>query len=260
MKNTNSIIKLIEFKYSGNIHVIELPEGCSINEENKIIQYIPNAPVSKENALSLYREIENIFISKLLLDDESFELRFKKWIVFDDQLGIDREIRFSEGSFTLGIRNFEAKPIEIKKDITFDFQKKAKDINQFKKEIELWMRDDDIDYMIDTYNIGLRKGSEELFYMYAVYDCVKFKRTDGDKFITNVLGLKKEDKAFINNYCNNENIRKSRHSGRKSGMGKDTGGHELRRLRSIIKELIIRYAYFINNNNQNQLPNKPLDR
>jgi hypothetical protein len=245
MQKKNINIKEIAFKYSGKLDAFELPPDCSLVEKY-IILYKPFLPVSDEAAYELYRNIESIFAIKLLLDDEPYELRFSKWVVPDER-GFDHEIHFADGTYTIGIRNFEAKPIKINDLFTFNFQDKAKNYKVFLNEINNWLKDDDLEYMLDSYNIGRRKGTEELFYMYSVYECLKYKNRSGEKFIINELGLSNDDKIFIHNYCNNKNIRISRHSGRNAGKGNDAGGMELQRLRSIIKELIIRYAYYLSN-------------
>lgn len=244
MQKNKINIQQIEFKYSGNIHSSELPSDCTVIGKN-IIQYKPTSSVNDEAACKLYRDIESIFVLKLILNDEPYELRYFKWIILDER-GFDREIHFSDGTYTIGIRNYEANSIKINDTYLFNFQNKIKKSNEFLKEINIWLKDDDLAYMIDSYNIGRRKGTEELFYMYSVYECLKYKYKNGEKFIVNILGLKKDDNKFVHNYCNNKNIRISRHSGRNAGKGSEVGGVELQKLRSIIKELIIRYAYYLN--------------
>jgi len=238
-------IKRIEFYFHGKKR-IDLPNDCAYLDENTI-SFTPVTPVDSEIANSIFKQIKCNLIFNLLLNDESFELKYNKWIIINKD-GFDQTILFSDGIFTVGTPYFNSKPIQIG-NYKFDFNEWIKKRRELTSKINNWLNDDDLRYMLDTYNIGLLKREEELFYMYAIYECLKYKDMKiGDKFITDVLGLKSEDKGFIHNYCNKVNIRNSRHGGRDAGKGNTASGKNLQRVCSIIKELIIRYAFYISTN------------
>jgi hypothetical protein len=224
---------------------INLPGNCAYQDSNTII-YSPSLTADSDIVKSIFKQIKSHLLCELILNDKPFELAFKKWIVLTEE-GIEREILFTEGSFTVGTKYFEAKPIQIGVNL-FSFVEWNNNRNKLIDQISNWLNDKDLKYMIDTYNIGLFKKEEELFYMYSIYECMKYKdKKLGEKFIIEKLGLKNEDKRYIHEYCNKETIRNSRHSGRVSGKGDNASGTNLQKVRSIIKELIIRYAYYTNN-------------
>lgn len=243
--NMTKDIKRIEINFYGKKR-FNLPGDCTFLDGHTI-SFIPASPVDSEMANSIFRQIKCSLIFNLLLNDEPFELKFKKWIIINKD-GIERTIEFADGIFTVGTPYFNSKPIQIG-TFKFDFNEWINKPNELINKIDNWLDDDDLRYMIDSYNIGLLKREEELFYMYAIYECMKYKDNKiGEKFITNVLGLKSEDKGHIHDYCNKVNIRNSRHGGRDAGKGDTASGTNLQRVRSIIKELIIRYAFHISAN------------
>jgi hypothetical protein len=237
-------IKRIEIYYKGK-NRFTLPVDCTL--DGNIISFIPASPIDSEMANSIFRQIKCSLIFNLLLNDAPFELKFKEWIKIDKN-GIERTIEFADGMFTVGTPYFASKPIQIG-DIKFDFNEWINRPYDLIDKIDNWLDDCDLRYMIDSYNIGLLKREEELFYMYAIYECMKYKDNSlGEKFVTNVLGLKREDQRHIHDYCNKANIRNSRHAGRVAGKGDTLSVTNLQRVRSIIKELIIRYAFYISEN------------
>jgi hypothetical protein len=230
-----------EFTCEGPILDEELPKHC-IRIPPNIIAFRPPGKVEYAVLRDIAKAIQSRLAARLLVDDQTYQFKLNFFMAPDEQ-EIPHKL-FPSEPYTLGTRHFDAKPIQMKSGHIFSFEAQSKDIAGFSADVSHWLEDNDLFFLIDTYNLGLTKRTEELFYLYAVYECVKAKGGEKDDWIIHSLGMSKQDITLINKNCNDKAIRNSRHSGLAAGKGGHLPTKDIRQLRMLIKELILRYAYY----------------
>ncbi len=104
--------------------------------------------------------------------------------------------------------------------------------------------DETFDAMIESYSHAVKDPENELVHLYEVRDAL-VSRFGNSQRAMNALGISKSKWSMLGRLANDEPLKQGRHRGKTRSDHRDATKEELTRARSIAREMIERYASWI---------------